>query len=87
MMFCVENGKTLCYSCHKKEHENNRLPRLRKEYRPQRKTLERKIEQLEQELTLLRATNKRLTKKAGECARGSCKAALTLIRNYRGING
>lgn len=83
LMLCVENGKTLCYACHKKEHENNRLPRLRKEYRPHRKTLERRIDQLEDEVRKLKAANKRLTSKVNECTRGSCASSLALLRKHQ----
>jgi len=76
----VENGKTLCYACHKKEHENNRMPRIRKEYRPHRKTLERRIEALEAEIAALTATNRKLVQKVNECARGSCDGAISLMR-------
>lgn len=49
----VSNGKTLCYSCHKAEHERNRPPRVRSA-RPSRKTLERRIAYLEKQLGLMR---------------------------------
>lgn len=53
----VGNGKTLCYSCHKKEHEKNRPVRIRSEY-PQRRTLLKKIEELELEIARLKGINK-----------------------------
>lgn len=42
----LDNGKTLCYTCHKAEHERNRPPRIRSK-RPQRRTLEAIIKRLE----------------------------------------
>lgn len=42
----LENGKTLCYRCHKAEHERNRPPRIRSS-RPQRRTLQKRIDYLE----------------------------------------
>ena len=48
LMFDLSNGITLCYSCHKKEHENNRPIRSRG-LKPQRKTILKKLAQLETE--------------------------------------
>lgn len=57
----VENGKTLCYRCHKREHERNRPPRMRSVTdRPQRKTLLRQLEKLRNEVDRLRRENQRL---------------------------
>jgi predicted RNase H-like nuclease (RuvC/YqgF family) len=40
------NGKTLCYRCHKAEHERNRPMRIRSN-KPRRSTLEARVRQLE----------------------------------------
>lgn len=50
----ITNGMTLCYTCHKAEHEHNRPIRIRS-YTPQRKTLLRKIAELKEEVAILRA--------------------------------
>lgn len=42
----LSNGKTLCYRCHKAEHERNRPPRIRSD-KPNRKTLLKQIAYLE----------------------------------------
>jgi len=49
----LSNGKTLCYRCHKRAHEGVRPIRTR-HGRPQRKTLERRVAQLEAENRVLR---------------------------------
>ena len=59
----VGNGKTLCYRCHKREHENNRGPRVRREHRPQRKTLEREYIRMRDRIKLLEAQNRNLVEK------------------------
>ena len=46
----LANGKTLCYRCHKATHEKNRPMRFRAGRRPQRRTLEKKIEWLNKRL-------------------------------------
>lgn len=61
LKYVVENGVTLCYTCHKKEHEANRI-RVRSA-RPQRKTLDRKIEMLEGMVAELQSENRRLLRK------------------------
>jgi translation initiation factor 1 (eIF-1/SUI1) len=53
------NGKTLCYRCHKAEHEKNRPVRIRSN-RPQRKKLEARISELEAEVARLRTIVKKL---------------------------
>jgi hypothetical protein len=63
------NGKTLCYRCHKREHEKNRPPRVRSS-RPHRATVERallaKVQRLEAENSLLRDRCRAYDKRAGE---------------------
>ena len=49
LAFDISNGITLCYRCHKVEHERNRQVRIRTK-RPQRKTLIKRIEYLERTL-------------------------------------
>ena len=46
----LSNGMTLCYRCHKAEHEKNRLPRLSRASKPQRRMLQREIYYLHEEL-------------------------------------
>ena len=46
----VENGIALCYRCHKKEHETNRIPVKRDNVRQQRRTLEKTLIKLENEV-------------------------------------
>jgi predicted nucleic-acid-binding Zn-ribbon protein len=82
----VKNGKTLCYSCHKSEHEQNRPVRIRSQ-RPRRKTLEKKIqelekiiEDLEKQYKYLESKNKKLKNIATICEKGTCKSGLMLSR-------
>ena len=75
----VSNGKTLCYRCHKAEHERNRPVRIRTS-RPQRKTLEARIEYLESVIRELASQNRKLSSKVAICERGSCSSVLTLLR-------
>ena len=51
----LENGRTLCYKCHKATHERARPVRVRTGRKPQRKTLIRKIEWLNQRVHDLEA--------------------------------
>jgi len=53
----VSNGMTLCYKCHKLEHERKRPVRLRSA-RPQRRTLLRKIDELTNLVRALRGGDK-----------------------------
>ena len=46
----LSNGMTLCYRCHKAEHEKNRQPRLSRASKPQRRMLQREIDYLHEEL-------------------------------------
>lgn len=82
LMLDVTNGKTLCYRCHKAEHEKNRQPRMRA-CRPQRRTLEARIKFLEKELTNKELAEYRLRKRVRDCDRGVCFAALAAIRKYK----
>lgn len=50
----VGNGKTLCYRCHKREHDNNK-PKSATPRRPHRRVLEKRIQELEREVQTLRA--------------------------------
>lgn len=71
----VSNGKTLCYRCHKAEHEKNRPVRVRSK-RPQRRTMEARIAWLESRLVEYEKAAKKLTHLVGVCQRGSCRSAL-----------
>lgn len=54
----LSNGRTLCYACHKREHERNRPVRPFREQgaiKPRRKTLELKIAALEEQVKVLTA--------------------------------
>jgi len=84
----VDNGKTLCYSCHKAEHETNRSIRVRGNL-PQRRTLIKRIAALEQivldrekVISDLRHVVKRLNRGDidGSCIRGSCPSGIELSR-------
>ena len=79
LMLDVSNGKTLCYRCHKATHERDRV-RYRASGRPQRRTLEKRIEALEAEVADLREKNKRLGRYVNECNRGSCETKLNALR-------
>lgn len=73
----LENGETLCYRCHKKVHDELRI---RVRGRPQRKTLEKMIEMLREEVRALKAANRKLNSRVSECDRGCCKAVIALMR-------
>ena len=75
LKFDVSNGRTLCYSCHKKWHEDNRPPRVRSG-RPQRKTLEKYIAHLESENRELTKVVRRLELLNKKCERGHCNIAM-----------
>jgi predicted RNase H-like nuclease (RuvC/YqgF family) len=75
----LENGVTLCYRCHKAEHERNRPVRIRSN-RPQRKTMERRIAELEQMVAELDAENRALKNQAGKCKRGFCESGFEVSR-------
>lgn len=49
----VSNGITLCYRCHKKEHEQNRPLRIRSSS-PQRRTLVKKVAEQADEIARLK---------------------------------
>jgi hypothetical protein len=53
----LNNGMTLCYACHKVEHELHRPVRIRSGM-PQRRTLLKRLAELEKEVTGLRAIMK-----------------------------
>ena len=53
LKLALDNGKTLCYRCHKATHERDRPARLNRARRPRRSTLEKRIAQLERELAAL----------------------------------
>lgn len=78
----VSNGRTLCYGCHKKWHEANRPPRVRSG-RPQRKTLERYIEHLENENKELAKTVRKLELLHLKCERGHCTIAMKLYAKLK----
>ena len=87
LKLALENGRTLCYVCHKRWHETNRAPRIRSEYKPQRKTLMARLEWLEEEWQRLSAQNKQLTSQVNKCKSGKCHAALYRygqLRQYAG---
>lgn len=63
LLLNLDNGITLCYRCHKAEHERNRPIRIRS-YTPQRKTLIKKIISLENQLKI---TKELLSQMTEEC--------------------
>jgi len=93
LMLDIDNGKTLCYACHKLEHEKNRPTRIRSN-RPQRRTMEKKIKELEikiKELEIkikefeskikdLEIKNKKFLKLTDQCKKGYCKSGFMLAR-------
>jgi hypothetical protein len=78
----VSNGRTLCYGCHKRWHEQNRPPRLRTN-RPQRKTLNRRIEYLEAEVKRLESEVRKLSLEVKTCERGRCRSAMRRYAQLR----
>jgi len=78
----VENGRTLCYRCHKRWHEENRPPRIRAP-RPQRKTLDRRIEYLEEEVARLESEVRALRLAQNNCSRGRCAMAMKRYAQLR----
>lgn len=64
-----DNGMTLCYRCHKAEHERMRAVRVRGEHKPRRKTLERKIAKLESTVSALQSRVGDLAKKLAHSER------------------
>src|SRR6185436_3360747 len=58
----IENGKTLCRQCHKKEHERNKVPHS-KSKRPQRRMLEQMLAYQERVIADLMQENRELSKK------------------------
>jgi len=77
----VSNGKTLCYRCHKAEHERNRPVRIRSN-RPQRRTLQARIKGLEDALKTANLKIRELSHKVGVCERGSCQTAIKAFRSF-----
>jgi hypothetical protein len=71
----VGNGKTLCYGCHKSEHEKNRPLRIRSN-KPQRRTLQAVIDALTGEVSMLKKQNEKLRHLVGECSRGVCQSSI-----------
>jgi hypothetical protein len=65
LMLDLSNGKTLCYRCHKAEHELNRPLRIRSN-RPQRRTLEKRIAYLENFITEITSSINKLEKENKE---------------------
>ncbi len=66
LKFDTDNGVTLCYSCHKKTHEENRPVRVRSA-RPHKKTLELKVSDLEDRLADAMKAIDELSKKLEDC--------------------
>jgi hypothetical protein len=58
----VANGKTLCYRCHKQEHERARSTRIRAKA-PHRKTMLKRIAELELQVKALTEALHRATKR------------------------
>ena len=81
----LENGRTLCYGCHKRWHEQNRPPRVRSG-RPQRKTLQKMIDHLSEEVSRLEKENRALKIKAARCDKGHCKVAMRFYAKLRQNN-
>ena len=78
----VANGKTLCYRCHKAEHERNRPIRIRSN-RPQRRVLNKLVLELQERIKCLLAENRKLRHDANVCKRGACESALALTKKYQ----
>ena len=78
----IANGETLCYRCHKAEHERNRPVRLRSN-RPQRRMLERRIAELEATVLNLTKQRQKLLVHVKECERGVCAASVRRRRTLR----
>jgi len=78
----IENGRTLCYSCYKKWHEANRSVRIRSNM-PQRRTLIKKIESLEEEVIEMKKLVSKWKREHQKCQKGFCISACEIHKKYQ----